>query len=246
MIRDSESMIAGKTYSEILSMPRSTRSDWYKKISKEEREEIMRSIEFGRRAKISAAYTSERRVEDSARMTGNVLFEETKVRISTSLMGHSVSEETRTKISASSIGKIISEESRIKQSTSRIGKYIGENHWNWQGGLSSEPYCSAFNFRLKEHIRNLYGRVCTICGRTTLQNVNKNGKWTGRLAVDHLDENKMQGCDDWEWRLTALCTSCHGKMMKREIPYHLLLHLLLLNNKGHQTNFLFENMEVEK
>lgn len=114
----------------------------------------------------------------------------------------------------------------------------GEKHYNWQGGISFEPYCPAFNDGLKEHIRNFCNRTCIICGKSTLQNVNGGGMWLGRLSVDHIDENKMQGCDNWEWRLTALCPSCHGKMQKQKVPRHLLLQLLLVNNKRQQTNIL--------
>lgn len=114
----------------------------------------------------------------------------------------------------------------------------GENNPSWKGGISFLSYCPAFNDRVKEHIRNLCGRTCTVCGKSILQYFRMGSKKI-RLHIDHLDENKMQGCDDWEWRLTALCPSCHSKMQKQGIPQHLLLQLLLVNNKRHQTNFLF-------
>ena len=114
-------------------------------------------------------------------------------------------------------------------------RQTGVNNPNWRGGISFEPYCPAFDNRTREHIRNLYNRTCTVCGKSTLQNITKDGKWLGRLDVDHLDENKMQGCDDWEWRLAPLCSSCHGKMQKQE--RHLLLQLLLLKNKRGEIDF---------
>ena len=114
----------------------------------------------------------------------------------------------------------------------------GEKHPMWKDG-SSLRYCYRFDEPTREHIRNLCNRTCTICGKSVFQYFKVGCKTWARLHVDHLDENKMQGCDDWEWRLTALCPSCHGKMKKRKIPRHLLLQMLLLNNKKHQTNFLF-------
>jgi len=67
---DSESTIAGKTHSEILSMKKMTRCRWYKMLLPEEKEEAMRMMEDVRRAKISAAYTPERRIKHSEIMTG--------------------------------------------------------------------------------------------------------------------------------------------------------------------------------
>ena len=84
---------------------------------------------------------------------------------------------------------------------------------------------------MKEQIRNLYGRVCVVCGNSALQNKR-------RLDVDHVDENKMQGCDDWEWRLAPLCQKCHGSMNNKQ--NHLLFQLLLLHNKQEEINMFLE------
>jgi len=160
--------------------------------------------------------------------------------------GKTHSKEARDKIGTSAVERYKDPEYRAKISVSAIERWedpeyrasrTGENNPMWKGGASFFPYCPAFNNRLKEHIRNLCDRTCTVCGRSTLQNVNKDGEWLGRLAVDHVDENKMQGCGDWEWRLIALCHSCHGRMNRQE--NHALLHLLLVNNERHQINFLF-------
>ena len=194
---------------------------------------------------------------ESHHMYGKSRSEATKLKISAAMTGKMTSknnpffgkthsEETRAKISTSAVERYKDSEYRAKISAAAIERWkdpeyrdihSGENNARWKDGASFLPYCPAFNKELKEHIRNLCDRTCTACGISTLQNTNKDGKWLGRLAVDHLDENKMQGCEDWAWRLTVLCSHCHGRMNRQE--NHTLLQLLLLNNKGHQTNFLF-------
>lgn len=202
------------------------------------------------KAKISASQMGEKNVSKRP---------EVRAKISAALTGHATSKETRAKISAAKAeqwkdteyrdkhtgekhhmyGKTRSEETRNKQSgawtpekraeQSAAAKLrVGEKSSGWKGGISFEPYCPAFNDRVKEHVRNLYDRTCTICGKSTLQN-------RQRLSVDHIDENKMQGCDDWEWRLTPLCRACHAKMTNEQ--KHLLLQLLLLKNKRGEIDF---------
>lgn len=123
----------------------------------------------------------------------------------------------------------------------------GKNNPNFNNWSSRAPYCYNWTEEVREHTRNLYNRICTICGKCIFQYFKIGCKAWACLHVDHLDENKMQGCDDWEWRLAPLCPSCHGKMQIRKIPRHLLLRLLLLNNKKHQVNFLFgDEMQSNK
>ena len=98
-------------------------------------------------------------------------------------------------------GKHRSEEVRKKISNSTKG----EKCIHWEGGISYEPYCPRFNFRLKEKIREKYGRACFLCGKTETEN----GK---RLDVHHVDGDKMQGCSGKELLLVPLCVSCHAKI----------------------------------
>jgi hypothetical protein len=245
-------MIAGKTHSEIISMEKNKRYRWYETIPKEERKKAMKIMEKIRRSKLRESQTGkthseETKIKISASLIGITRSEETKIKMSISKRGEKnhqygkpLSEEHKGKISEALSGernyffdKTHSEETKIKLSISKRG----EKNPSWKGGVTFEPYCPAFNDRLKEYIRNLCNRTCTICGKSALQSIDKNGVWLGRLDIDHLDENKLQGCGDWEWRLTALCPPCHGKMQNQES--HLLLQLLLLKNKKHQTNLLF-------
>lgn len=213
MIRDSEPMIAEKTHSEILLMKQWNREYWYKKILLEDKTKAMKIVEIARQVKNSAAKTG---ANNPAKRP-----------------------EVRAKISAAMMGKNNPMYGKSRPKTS--ARMMGENNPNFKNWASKEPYCQNWTEEVREYIRNLCNRTCTICERSILQYFRIGSKMWSRLNVDHIDENKMQGCDDWEWRLTPLCPSCHGKMKKRKLPYHLLLQILLLNNKRHQTNFLFED-----
>jgi hypothetical protein len=78
----------------------------------------------------------------------------------------------------------------------------GDNHPNWNGGKSFEPYCPRFNLRAKEKVRNLFDRRCVLCGAS---------ETSGKHKVHHIDYNKMQGCKGKPWNLVPLCASCHSK-----------------------------------
>ena len=90
----------------------------------------------------------------------------------------------------------------VKKKMSKARK--GEKHPNWRGGVSFEPYCHKFTEKIKEEVRDKFGRVCLLC--------NKREKENGvKLSVHHCDYNKKQGCDEHEWELVPLCRSCHSK-----------------------------------
>ena len=91
----------------------------------------------------------------------------------------------------------------INKRESPIGK-SGENHPNWKGGISFEPYCSKFNNQLKEQVRDKFNRKCFLCGKPEKDNNNR------KLHVHHVDYNKGQGCG-YQWSLIPLCESCHAK-----------------------------------
>ena len=98
-------------------------------------------------------------------------------------------------------------EVRAKLSAARKGKNLGmiaEKHPRSIDGRSSEPYCSRFNFQLKEQIRNRDNRTGVLCGKAEIQN----GE---RLSVHHIDASKTQGCNGEKWYLCALCRSCNTK-----------------------------------
>lgn len=80
----------------------------------------------------------------------------------------------------------------------------GENHPNWQGGLTEQKYCYKFDNKLKEKVREKYGRQCLLCGKSEEGNGRK-------LCVHHVDYDKARGCNGKKWLLVPLCSSCHGK-----------------------------------
>jgi len=119
-------------------------------------------------------------------------------------------------------GKHPTEESKNKNRIAHIGtthvmseevkeKMSGKNHYNWQGGISFEPYCIKFNNKKREEIRNQYGRKCVNCGIDEKDNITKTGK-IRRLSVHHVDSDKDQGCNGKSWKLVPLCIHCHGKI----------------------------------
>jgi len=92
------------------------------------------------------------------------------------------------------------EQFRQKMSAMRQGVPFDE----WKDYVSFEPYCPKFNFGLKERIRNGDDRRCQLCGKSEILNKR-------RLAVHHIDYDKMQGCDEKPFFLTSLCSSCSTK-----------------------------------
>jgi hypothetical protein len=100
--------------------------------------------------------------------------------------------------------KEMSEEQRIKLSK--------ENHWNWLGGISENPYPKEFNPKLKLKIRTRDNFTCCLCGKTEREQLEELNRV---LTVNHIDFNK-NNCN--EKNLNTLCTSCNTKI-NRERDY---------------------------
>jgi endogenous inhibitor of DNA gyrase (YacG/DUF329 family) len=118
-------------------------------------------------------------------------------------VGRKHAKESIEKIAKSKIGKPRPAEVCQKISESRMGKYKGAQNPNWRGGLSYEPYCFRFDYKLKENVRDAFGRKCYLCPKTE----NKRGR---KLSVHHVDYNKSQGCAGLKWSLIPLCSKCHS------------------------------------
>jgi hypothetical protein len=92
-------------------------------------------------------------------------------------------------------------EQKIKQSLSHIGVYKGENHPNWQGGISFEPYSLDWTEELRESIRDRDNHECQIC-HTRQKDLDR------VLTVHHIDYDK-ENCKSEN--LISLCLRCHTK-----------------------------------
>jgi 5-methylcytosine-specific restriction endonuclease McrA len=111
-----------------------------------------------------------------------------------------LSSETLKKRSMALKGRIIKDEWKVKMSLSakkRLSKK--ENHPNWQGGKSFEPYGVEFSEELKNEIRKRDGYKCQECGCSQV-------KLGQRLDVHHIDYNKKNNVPE---NLISLCRSCH-------------------------------------
>jgi len=96
----------------------------------------------------------------------------------------------------------------------------GENHPNWKGGTSFEPYSKEWTKKLKTHIKQTYDNKCLICNKNNV-----------RLAVHHIDYNK-KNCT--EQNLIPLCYSCHSKTnYNRDSWIKVISELILLYKELH-------------
>lgn len=157
-------------------------------------------LEKRQRNRVYRPRTEEEKRKISKASRGRRHTEESKHKMSKIKMGHPVSEETRKKMSKAKTGGSMSEE--VKKKLSALNS--GENHPQWKGGISFEPYCNKFNGKLKEEIREKYNRNCILCNKCECEN----GQ---RLSIHHVDYNKSCGCDGLKCVLVPLCQSCHAK-----------------------------------
>ena len=137
-------------------------------------------------------------------------------------LGKHRSEETKRKVSIGNLGrtawnrgKKMSEEYCKKLSEAHYklvveGKVGGENHYNWKGGKSFEPYPPTFNQQLKDKIRVRDKFICQLCGVPELE-------CNSRLAIHHIDYNK-NNCE--MQNLLSLCRGCNSKVGFNRIYYH--------------------------
>jgi len=81
------------------------------------------------------------------------------------------------------------------------GQNTLEKHWNWQGGISFEPYPIDWTDDLKESIRKRDEYTCQLCG--IYQN-----ELNEKLHCHHIDYDK----DNLDPKnLISLCRKCHTK-----------------------------------
>jgi len=118
--------------------------------------------------------------------------------------GKEVTSKTKKLLSEQKIGnKNPSKKSevRLKISNTLIGKCAKEKHYNWQGGISKEPYSQDWSQDLKDAIRKRDNYICQIC-------TSKQEDLLTKLDIHHLDYDKENCNPD---NLLSLCHSCHMK-----------------------------------
>jgi len=112
------------------------------------------------------------------------------------------------KIKKACTGCKISEKTRLKMrkaSTRRWqvpeywSQFSKENHFNWKGGISFEPYSINWTQTLKRSIRERDGYACQLCGKL---------QGDEAFSVHHIDYDK-KNCDPKN--LVTLCRGCHTK-----------------------------------
>lgn len=77
--------------------------------------------------------------------------------------------------------------------------FVGENHCQWRGGKSFEPYTTDWTKTLKRSIRERDKYTCWVCDKLQTEEV---------FCVHHIDYNKENCNPD---NLITLCRSCHIK-----------------------------------
>lgn len=158
--------------------------------------------------------------EHSKRMRGKTTWnkgipmkESTKEKLRKSLKGlhNSPSTEWKKGMVGTWTGKKLSKEHirKIVKTRLETGVCVGENHYNWQGGKSFEPYTPEFNGELKRFIRKRDKYRCVLCGKTEKQEKKDYGCV---LAVDHKNGDKK---DCSENNLRTLCKRCNSIEMQR-------------------------------
>jgi hypothetical protein len=76
---------------------------------------------------------------------------------------------------------------------------LGDKAPGWRGGLTLQPYCISFNYRLRTKIRVRDNYTCQLCYC----------KQCGRkLSIHHIDYDKM---NIEQTNLITLCLPCHTK-----------------------------------
>ena len=119
--------------------------------------------------------------------------------------GKKHTEETKRKVSITKRSQHLhlSEEQKkhLSEYNKKIGRHPpflkGKDHYNWQGGISFEPYSVDWTKTLKQSIRERDKYTCQRCSE-------KQGDRA--LSVHHIDRNKKNCNPD---NLISLCQKCH-------------------------------------
>jgi len=130
-------------------------------------------------------------------------------KMSDSRKGYVMPEEQKRKVSESKkedkhplYGKHRTEKVKEKIRNSVYHKNLkNENHWNWKGGISKQPYDKTFNNRFKNLIRKRDNQICMLCG------IHRE-KLSMALDIHHINYNKLITLPQ---NSISLCRGCHVK-----------------------------------
>lgn len=104
-------------------------------------------------------------------------------------------------------------------------KFIGENHPNWKGGVSFEPYCEQWSDKeYKQSIMERDGYICLNPECSKIDDV---------LSIHHIDYNK-KNCHPLN--LITVCRSCNSKANTNrkwhESWYQVIIDRRYVDHKG--------------
>ena len=91
----------------------------------------------------------------------------------------------------------------------------GENHFNWKGGISFEPYCPKFTNEFKERVRAFFSHTCQLCGHVWQPGER-------RLAVHHVNPLFVPVCS----------RGCHAKTNNHRQEYEKVFTDLIITKFG--------------
>ena len=126
--------------------------------------------------------------------------------------GKTYPEITKNKIRLAKLGTVVSEAHKLKiskiakergfgkwNSGKRNLKISGEKNWNWQGGISFNPYSIDWTATLRRSIRERDNYTCKMCNKQQSDRA---------FCVHHIDYNKENSNPN---NLITLCNQCHSK-----------------------------------
>ena len=122
-----------------------------------------------------------------------------------SLLGRKQTSESNKKRSETLKGREFSDEHRRNLSVANKNRSEdiykrGEDHHNWKGGISKQPYPKEFSKSLRKRIRERDGHVCRICF------IGVSGRYG---IIHHMDGNKENNEGN---NLILFCRKCHAQV----------------------------------